>query len=134
MRKYSLLILLTILSLKCFSQKDTNNLTLKTNVARLVVKDLVRLDGCVEEKNELNQKIFMMNQLIIQKDSQMTILNLKNENLQYQVDMKDREMAVYDDLTNTLKKEIRSEKTKRGLYKYTTWLFLLTTVYFLKFQ
>ena len=67
----------------------------------------------------------MMNQLIIQKDSQMTILNLKNENLQYQVDMKDREMAVYDDLTNTLKKEIRSEKTKRGLYKYTTWLFLL---------
>lgn len=92
------------------------------------------MDGCEEERDVLNKKIFSMNQLVLQKDSQITILSIRKENLEYSMGLLQNQNDIYKDLTITLQKEIKAEKTKRGLYKYSTWLFLLTTVYFLKFQ
>jgi hypothetical protein len=45
-----------MLSLSSFSQTDTTKVLLPTKTARLIVKDLIKFDGCIQELTDDLQK------------------------------------------------------------------------------
>ena len=64
---------MTTLSLISFSQvdtgiKDTTKVIISSQVARKIAKDLVRLDGCIQENQELYSKISLVEDREKQKD------------------------------------------------------------------
>jgi len=58
--------------LKSFSQTDTEQINLSNQTAKLVVKDLIRGDGCRQELEQTYMKISNQEFIISQKDGQIT--------------------------------------------------------------
>ena len=77
-----------MLSLNSFSQTDTTKVTIPTNIARLVAKDLVRYDGCKEELRLTQEKVIKLQEREIQKDTIITLLNEKDTTNQYIIHQK----------------------------------------------
>ena len=74
---------MTMLSLMGFSQagtvtKDTTKVVISSEVARQIAKDLVRLDGCIQENTELYTKISKIEDREKQKDQKIEILQEKD--------------------------------------------------------
>jgi len=104
-----MLITLVMLSWSSYSQQDTTKVILPTKTARLIYKDLLKYDGCKEEVKLLNDKIFKLNEFMIVK--------------------KDEQLKVSEELTNSLHKELKSQRTKTFLWKVGTFAGIITTTY-----
>lgn len=120
-----------MLSLNSFSQIDTTRISLQSNIARLVAKDLIRYDGCSQELKLTQEKVGRLEEKDSQKDVIITLLNDKVKNNQFIIGQKDSQIKEYDNMTKDLKKELRQTKTKTFLYKVGTFLGILTTSYLL---
>ena len=53
-----------MLSLQSFSQKDTTQVIVSTQTARLIIKDLLKYDGCQEELKETYIKIAKLEEVL----------------------------------------------------------------------
>ena len=120
-----------MLSLNSFSQTDTTKVILPTKVARQVVKDLVRYDGCKEELKFTQEKVIKLQQREAQKDTIIKLLNDKDANNQYIIQQKDLQIGQYEHLTDDLTKEVKSVRRSTVLWKIATGAATFLSVFLL---
>jgi hypothetical protein len=137
-----LLISFLILSWNTFSQTDTTEslqvintdttqVCLPTPIARQVAKDLIRLDGCNEEVKLLEAKIDKLKDVSKVKDIMIELHEDKNKNNEYIIRQIELQINQYEELTNDLNKEIKTQKSKTFLWKIGTFVGILTSTYLL---
>ena len=118
-----------MLSLSSFSQVDTTKVFIPTKVARLIVQDLIRYDGCKQELKLTQDKVFKLEGIEIQKDTIIKLLQEKDENNKYIIHQHELQIGQYEHLTDDLQKEIRRSRTKTFLYKVGTFVGIATSGY-----
>jgi hypothetical protein len=111
-------------SLNCFSQtgisKDTTKVVISQQVAKQIAKDLIRLDGCVEELKLTQEKLILTQQRESIKDSTIVLLNDKDSTNQTIIRKKDDQIIVLQEEVKSLKKDIRRSKFENTIYKVGT--------------
>lgn len=117
---------MTMLSLMVFSQtgtvtKDTTKVVISSEIARQIAKDLVRLDGCIQENTELYTKISKIEDREKQKDQKIGILQEKDKNNQIIIGEKDKQIGLYVDITKDLKDDIKTNNNKTKWWKFGTY-------------
>ena len=112
------------MSLSCFSQtgisKDTTKVVISQQVAKQIAKDLIRLDGCVEELKLTQEKLILTQQRESIKDSTIVLLNDKDSTNQTIIRKKDDQIIVLQEEVKSLKKDIRRSKFENTIYKVGT--------------
>ena len=103
-----MLILSVILSLKSFSQTDTSKICLDKTIAKLVIKDLMRLDGCKLETEQLYIKIAKIEEREAQKDSAIVVLNDKVKNNEFVISKQGEQIVELKTVNTELKKDLDS--------------------------
>ena len=99
-----------------FSQTDTTKVKIDTPIAKLVVKDLIKGDGCVEELKLTQEKVIKLEARETQKDTIISLLEQKDKNNQYIISQQGLQI---------------DERTKTFLWKVGTFAGILTTSYLL---
>lgn len=128
---------MALTSLNCFSQtgtnkeSDTTKVVLTKEVAKQVVKDLIRLDGCQEELKLTQDKVIKLEEREIQKDTIISLLKDKDKNNQFIITQKDKQLQISDELSKSLEKELKSSKRTTFLYKLGTVVGILSTSFLL---
>ena len=120
-----------MLSWNSFSQIDTTKTALPNKILREVAKDLLKYDGCKEEVNLLNSKIIKLNEKDVQKDVIISLLEKKDKNNNFMLLKKDEQLKVSEELTNSLHKEIKGQRTKTFLWKVGTYAGIIASTYLL---
>ena len=118
-----------MLSLNSFSQTDTTKVLLPTKTARLIARDLIKYDECVQELKLTQQKVIKLEEKDVQKDTIIRLLNDKDENNKYIIHQNELQIGQYEHMTDDLQKELRRSRTKTFLYKVGTFLGLATSAY-----
>jgi hypothetical protein len=122
-----MLISLITISFNSFSQTDTSKVIIPNNVAKLIIKDLIKGDGCQLENQQLYVKIAKLEERESQKDSAIVILKEKDVNNQVIIGKKDEQIVLYKDLSTKLENEVKIEKTKTKIYKIAAGVASVTT-------
>ena len=120
-----------MLSWNSFSQIDTTKTALPNKILREVAKDLLKYDVCKEEVNLLNSKIIKLNEKDVQKDVIISLLEKKDKNNNFMLLKKDEQLKVSEELTNSLHKEIKGQRTKTFLWKVGTYAGIIASTYLL---
>lgn len=131
-----------MLSLKGFSQTviqtkqdsvivDTTKVILTVKTARLLYQDLLRYDGLKEEISLIKLKLYKVEEREIKKDTIINLLTTKDVNNQFIIGKKDEQLQISKELTDKLNKELRGQKTKTFLWKFGTFVGLVSTTFFL---
>ena len=118
-----------MLSWNSFSQIDTTKTVLSNKILREVAKDLLRYDGCKEEVVLLNGKIIKLNERETQKDTIISLLEKKDRNNLFIISKKDEQLKVSEELTNSLHKELKGQRTKTFLWKVGTYAGIIASTY-----
>jgi len=138
MKKLILLTIITLVTLKSFSQTVTKTnvdtvVALKVPVAKLVIKDLMKGDGAVAEVVELNKVVSLKDEqigLYKQKDS---LKEQKIGNLELIITKKDEQFGLERQKSESLFKELKGQRRKTFLYKVGTFAgIIMTSLYLLK--
>ena len=116
-----MLTVMVMMSLISFSQVDTTKVVITSQVARKIAKDLVRLDGCIQENQELYSKISLLEDREKQKDGKIEILAEKDKNNQIIIGEKDKQIGLYVSMTDDLKDEIKTNNDKTKWWKIGTY-------------
>jgi uncharacterized coiled-coil protein SlyX len=122
------------MSLKGFSQSaiDTTAIQLKKPIARLVIKDLIKGDGAKQELVLYNEKIILLEQKIVLKDSIISALNSKVSNFEIMVDTQKQQLALSQELSDRLQSDLKKQKIKTKLTGGIGILAAITTFLILK--
>ena len=134
MKKLVLLILLTMMSLKGFSQivTDTTTIQLKKPIARLVIKDLIIGDGVKQELLFTQQKISLLETKISLKDSILFSLESKNKNFSVMLDAKDQQLTISKDLNLRLKSDLKKSRLQTKLVGSIGVISIVGVIFILK--
>ena len=134
MKKLKLSILLTMLSFISFSQSaiDTTSIRLEEPIAKLVIKDLITGDEAKEELSITGNKIQLLEQKIVFKDSIIFNLNTQIDNVRSIVMTKDDQLGLSQELTKRLQADIKKEKLKTKLVAGGGLVAVLAALYLLK--
>ena len=108
------LMILMMMSLKGFSQNDTvqSSIQLKKPIAKLVIKDLITGDGAKEELVLTVDKIQLLEQKIIFKDSIITNLNNQIGNFNSILNTKTDQLKLSRELSEKLQTDLKKQKIK----------------------
>ena len=111
------LMILMIVSLKSFSQTDTDttSIQLQKPIAKLVIKDLITGDGAKEELVHTVDKLQLLEQKIVLKDSIITNLNGQISNFNSIIGTKSDQLSLSKELSERLKKDLKKQKLKTKL-------------------
>jgi hypothetical protein len=114
------------MSFNIFSQintvsKDTTKVVISSQVAKKIAKDLIRLDGCIEENQQLYSKILLLENREGEKDKKIEILVEKDKNNQIIIGEKDKQIGLYVNMTDDLKDEIKTNNDKTKWWKVGTY-------------
>lgn len=124
MQKLILLVAIVLANLTAFSQTVTKNSTdtviiLPKNVAREVVKDVIRKDSLeseinIHKKNEvlLKSNLVAKDSIIASKDTIINIWSAKEKNYLSIIDTKDQQKTNLEALTKSLSADLRKAKRK----------------------
>tara|TARA_B100000902_G_scaffold316745_1_gene308178 strand:- start:541 stop:954 length:414 start_codon:yes stop_codon:yes gene_type:complete len=111
------LMILMMMSLKSFSQSvtDSTSIQLKKPIARLVIKDLITGDGAKNELALTLDKIQLLKQKVVLKDS--VILNLTSQvgNFESIMSTKSDQLALSQELSKKLQTDLKKQKLKTKL-------------------
>jgi hypothetical protein len=113
-------------TLTSFSQTVTNQtqtdtiVALKIPTAKLIIKDLIKGDGALIELEETKKILSLTTQKLVLKDEIIFTLNSKITNLDYIITQKDEQFKLEREKSESLLKELKSEKKKTFLYKVGT--------------
>jgi hypothetical protein len=138
MKKLIVLTLLLLTSLSSFSQTDTTKPTtssdttkvrLKVPVAKLAIKDIIKGDGCQLELKETQVKLIKTEEREKEKDSHIVFLEEKDKNNNFMLGKKDQQLKVSEELTNSLHKELKGQRTKTFLWKVGTYAGIIASTY-----
>lgn len=117
-QKLTLLILLLTMSLKGFSQNatDTTAIQLQKPIARLVIKDLITGDGAKSELVLTQEKVKLLEQKVIVKDSIISNLQSQIVNFNSILSTKSDQLALSKELSNKLQTDLKKQKLKTKLF------------------
>ena len=117
MKKSLVLIFLMMMSWNCFSQTATSDssIQLEKTVAKFVIKDLILGDGFKEELFLTDNKIQLLNQKIILKDSIILNLTSKNDNFETILLSKENQLDLSIELSKKLQTDLKKQKAKTKL-------------------
>jgi len=124
-----MLIFLIMMSLQGFSQKDTvKSIQLKTPIAKLVIKDLIKGDGAKIEINILGTKLSLLETKLFLKDS--IIINLNKsvvtfENILY---TKKSQLDIAQELSQRLQNDLKKQKVKTKLFQFGSGALLVGAI------
>lgn len=113
---------MTIISLTAFSQKgiDTIPIKLQPQIARLVVKDLIRGDACYKELDLAYDKVDLLNLKIQVKDA----ISLKKDSLIANnlliIGNQEKQLKISKELNQELSKDLRKQKVKSTILGVST--------------
>lgn len=107
------------MSLKGFSQSDTNSSTIQLTkpIARFVIKDLVQFDGLSKEMQTMQSILTETNNKLLTQSE--LVSNLKTQVLNYQsiVISKDEQVNTAMAATESLQKALKKERRAKKLYQ-----------------
>ena len=117
MKKLIMLIFISMMSLNVFSQSviDSTLIRLKKPVARLVIKDLIAGDSYKEELSIVSDKVALLENKIVLKDSIESILLYRIDNLNLILLNKSSQLSITDNLNKKLISDLKKQKTKTKL-------------------
>ena len=115
MKRLIPLILLVIVSLKSFSQIDTTRISLEEQIARLVIKDLIEGDGAKKELSITLEKVLLLDQKIVLKDSIINTNVQQISNYNSIVSQKDSQVMLFQDLSDKLQNDLRKQRRKNKI-------------------
>ncbi len=115
--KLMLLIILMMTSLKGFSQNvtDSTSIQLKKPIAKLVIKDLISGDGAKNELALTLDKIILLEQKVVLKDSVITNLNFQLNNFRSIMETKKDQLDISQKLSKQLQADLKKQKLKTKL-------------------
>jgi hypothetical protein len=120
-------------SLSSYSQtdtlinRDTTKVILSTRVARLVYQDLIRYDGAKLEIVELNKMVGLKDQQIFSFKEKDELKNQKIGNLELIITKKDEQFSLERQKSESLLKELKSQRTKTFIYKVGSFVGIIAT-------
>ncbi len=122
--------------MKSFSQTVTKTnvdtvVALKVPVAKLVIKDLIKGDGLVNEVSELNKVIGLKDEQISLFKQKDTLKDQKISNLELIISKKDQQFDLERQKSESLFKELKGQRRKTFLYKVGSFVGVITTTLFL---
>ena len=100
---------------------------MKEPVARLVIKDLLKGDGLGLELKETQTLLLLEQKKIVVKDSIIVNLQSKITNLDVIINKKDEQFKLEREKSESLLKELKSEKRKTFLFKVGTYVGIAAT-------
>jgi hypothetical protein len=105
------------MSLNVFSQNviDSTSIRLKKPIARLVIKDLITGDSYKEELFIISNKVSLLENKIVLKDSIESILLYRIDNLNLILLNKSSQLSITDNLNKKLISDLKKQKTKTKL-------------------
>ena len=112
-------------------QSDTTKIRIKTPVAKLAIKDIIKGDGCQLELKETQVKLIKTEEREKEKDSHIVFLEEKDKNNNFMLGKKDQQLKVSEELTNSLHKELKGQRTKTFLWKVGTYAGIIASTYLL---
>jgi hypothetical protein len=111
------------------TSSDTTKVRLKVPVAKLVIKDILKGDGCEVELKLTQEKLLKTEEREKEKDSHIVLLEEKDKNNNFMLGKKDEQLKVSEELTNSLHKELKGQRTKTFLWKVGTFAGILASTY-----
>ena len=128
------LMILMMMSLKSFSQNDTvpSSIQLQKPIAKLVIKDLISGDGAKEELLLNIDKIKLLEDKIILKDS--VIFNLKDQigNFNSILNTKSDQLTLSKKLSERLETDLKKQQLKTKLMGGAGIVAVAVTIFLLK--
>ena len=128
------LMILMMMSLKSFSQNDTvpSSIQLKKPIAKLVIKDLISGDGAKEELLLNIDKVKLLEDKIILKDS--VIFNLKDQisNFNSILNTKSDQLTLSKKLSERLESDLKKQQLKTKLMGGAGIVAVAVTIFLLK--
>ena len=118
--KLKILIVLLLLSLTSFSQKDTSRICFSYNKAKQIAIDLVRGDSTIAELKITNKLVWQLNEKISTQDSTITLYITKEQNYISQINNYDKISTKKDEIITGLEKDVtkltkKNNRLKTGL-------------------
>lgn len=134
MPKLVVLIAIMMMSSKSFSQTatDTTLIRLEKPIARLVIKDLIMWDGTKQELFLTQDKVKLLEQKIVFKDSIISNLNTQITNYKSIMDTRSEQLALSQELSNKLQRDLKKEQVKGKMVAGTGILGILAVLFILK--
>ena len=111
------------------TQSDTTKIRLKVPVAKLVIKDILKGDGCEVELKLTQEKLIKTEEREKEKDSHIVLLEEKDKNNNFMLGKKDEQLKISEELTNSLHKELKGQRTKTFLWKVGTYAGIIASTY-----
>jgi len=118
--KLKISIVLLLLSLTSFSQKDTSKICFSYNKAKQIAIDLVRGDSAITELKITNKLVWQLNEKISTQDSTITLYIVKEQNYISQINNYDKISTKKDEIISSLEKDVtkltkKNNRLKTGL-------------------
>lgn len=118
--KLKILIVLLLLSLTSFSQKDTSRICFSYSKAKQIAIDLVRGDSAIAELKITNKLVWQLNEKISTQDSTITLYIAKEQNYISQINNYDKISTKKDEIITGLEKDVtkltkKNNRLKSGL-------------------
>ncbi len=118
--KLKILLVLLILSLNGFSQKDTSKICFTYNTAKLIAVDLVKGDSAIAELKVINKMVWQLNEKINAQDSLVTLYVVKEQNYVSQIDNYDQISNKHKTITTGLESDVitltrKNNRLKKGI-------------------
>ena len=118
--KLKISIVLLLLSLTSFSQKDTSRICFSYSKAKQIAIDLVRGDSAIAELKITNKLVWQLNEKISTQDSTITLYIVKEQNYISQINNYDKISTKKDEIISSLEKDVtkltkKNNRLKTGL-------------------
>jgi len=115
--KLRILIVLLLLSLTSFSQKDTSKICFSYNKAKLIAIDLVKGDSAIAELKVVNKLVWQLNEKISAQDSIFTLYIAKEQNYIGQINNYDKIIVKKDEIITGLESDVTKLSRKNNRLK-----------------
>jgi hypothetical protein len=115
--KLRILIVLLLLSLTSFSQKDTNKICFPYDKAKLIAIDLAKGDSAIAELKVVNKLVWQLNEKISTQDSIITLYIVKEQNYISQINNYDKIIVKKDKIITGLESDVTKLSRKNNQLK-----------------
>jgi hypothetical protein len=116
-KKLRILIVLLLLSLTSFSQKDTSKICFPYSKAKQIAIDLVRGDSALAELKLTNKLVWQLNEKISTQDSIITLYIAKEQNYISQINNYDKIIVKKDEIITGLESDVTKLSKKNNRLK-----------------
>jgi hypothetical protein len=121
--KLRILIVLLLLSLTSFSQKDTSKICFSYDKVKLIAIDLVRGDSAIAELKLTNKLVWQLNEKISTQDSIITLYIAKEQNYIGQINNYDKIIVKKDEIITGLESDVtKLTRKNNNLKSALKWL------------